>query len=84
MSIEAEKNFDIKNLTSFKIGGRICEVFFPENLSEIEQILTQNPNLPVYGNLSNTLISSDGYAGGIILTTKMKNIVFYVRNQPNL
>lgn len=75
MSIEAEKNFDIKNLTSFKIGGRICEVFFPENLSEIEQILTQNPNLPVYGNLSNTLISSDGYAGGIILTTKMKNIV---------
>ena len=75
MSIEAEKNFDIKNLTSFKIGGRICKVFFPENLSEIEQILTQNPNLPVYGNLSNTLISSDGYAGGIILTTKMKNIV---------
>ena len=75
MSIEAEKNFDIKNLTSFKIGGRICEVFFPENLSEIEQILTQNPNLPVYGNLSNTLISSDGYDGGIILTTKMKNIV---------
>lgn len=75
MSIEVEKNFDIKNLTSFKIGGRVCEVFFPENLSEIEQILTQNPNLPVFGNLSNTLISSDGYDGGIILTTKMKNIV---------
>lgn len=74
MSTVAEKNFEIKKLTSFKIGGRICEVFFPENLSEFEQILSQNPSLPVLGNLSNTLISSDGYSGGIILTTKMKNI----------
>lgn len=75
MSTVAEKNFEIKNLTSFKIGGSICKVFFPENLSEFEQILNQNPTLPVFGNLSNTLISSDGYSGGIILTTKMKNIV---------
>lgn len=75
MSTVAEKNFEIKNLTSFKIGGSICKVFFPENLSEFEQILSQNPTLPVFGNLSNTLISSDGYSGGIILTTKMKNIV---------
>lgn len=74
MSTVAEKNFEIKKLTSFKIGGRICEVFSPENLSEFEQILSQNPSLPVFGNLSNTLISSDGYSGGIILTTKMKNI----------
>lgn len=75
MSTVAEKNFEIKKLTSFKIGGSICKVFFPENLSEFEQILNQNPTLPVFGNLSNTLISSDGYSGGIILTTKMKNIV---------
>ncbi len=75
MSTVAEKNFEIKNFTSFKIGGSICKVFFPENLSEFEQILSQNPTLPVFGNLSNTLISSDGYSGGIILTTKMKNIV---------
>lgn len=75
MELNSENNFDIKNLTSFKIGGSISKVFFPENLSEFEKILDENPDIPVFGNLSNTLISSDGYAGKIVLTTKMKNIV---------
>ena len=34
MGINSEKNFDIKNLTSFKTGGKIAEVFFPENIDE--------------------------------------------------
>ncbi|MCM1338196.1 MAG: UDP-N-acetylmuramate dehydrogenase [Muribaculaceae bacterium] len=74
MSIKSEKNFDIKNLTSFKIGGKIDEVFFPENIDELVQILKDNPGIKVFGNLSNTLISSLGYKGKIILTTKMSTI----------
>lgn len=74
MSTVSEKNFEIKNLTSFKIGGTIKEVFFPENISEFEQILRANKGIQVFGNLSNTLISSDGYNGKIILTTKMNSI----------
>ena len=69
-----ENNFDIKNLTSFKIGGKIKTVYFPENISEFEQILNGHKNIKVFGNLSNILISSDGFSGEIILTTKMTSI----------
>ena len=74
MEISSEKDFDIKRLTTFKIGGRIKEVFFPQSLEEFEQILKENKDIKVFGNLSNTLISSDGYNGKIVLTTKMNNI----------
>lgn len=74
MEINSEKDFDIKRLTTFKIGGKIKEVFFPQNLEEFEQILKENKDIKVFGNLSNTLISSDGYDGKIVLTTKMNNI----------
>lgn len=74
MEISSEKDFDIKRLTTFKIGGKIKEVFFPQNLEEFEQILQENKDIKVFGNLSNTLISSDGYDGKIVLTTKMNNI----------
>jgi UDP-N-acetylmuramate dehydrogenase len=74
LTLIPEKNFEIKTLTSFKIGGAIKEVFFPENLEEFEQILKENKGIKVFGNLSNTLISSDGYNGKIILTTKMNSI----------
>lgn len=74
MEISSEKDFDIKRLTTFKIGGKIKEVFFPQKLEEFEQILKENKDIKVFGNLSNTLISSDGYDGKIVLTTKMNNI----------
>lgn len=74
MVINCEKNFDIKKLTSFKIGGRINEVFLPENIDEFSQILDENPDIKVFGNLSNTLISDDGYSGKIILTKNMNSI----------
>ena len=69
-----EKEFEIKNLTTFKTGGKISGVFFPESVEEFVQILEQNGNLPVFGNLSNTLISNDGFDGKIALTTKMNSI----------
>lgn len=69
-----ENNFDIKILTSFKIGGKIKKVYFPTNIQEFEHILNENKNIKVFGNLSNTLISSDGFDGEIILTTKMNSI----------
>lgn len=69
-----EKNFDIKNYTTFKIGGKIDEVFFPYNVDDFVHLLQKYPNIPVLGNLSNTLISSSGYEGRVILTSKMDNI----------
>jgi len=74
MTNAVEKDFDIKNFTTFKIGGKIHEVYFPNNIDEFVQILSENSKIQIFGNLSNTLISSDGYDGKIILTTKMNRI----------
>ncbi len=72
--VNSEENFDIKNLTTFKIGGKIKNVYFPTSIEEFEKILKENKNIKVFGNLSNTLISTDGYDGAIVLTTKMNKI----------
>ena len=70
-----EKDFEIKHLTTFKIGGKIGEVVFPQSIEEMSKILSSNKkDIKVFGNLSNTLVSSDGYDGKIILTTKMQNL----------
>lgn len=74
MVIKSEKNFDVKNLTSFKIGGKVSEVFFPDNISDFVHLMQTHPNIKVFGNLSNTLISSKGYDGKIILTSQMDKI----------
>lgn len=69
-----EIDFDVKSLTTFKIGGKIKKVFFPESIDEFIQILNDNPNAKIFGNLSNTLVSTYGYDGTLILTTKMKKV----------
>lgn len=69
-------NFDIKNLTSFKIGGQIARMYFPTNIEEFIEIKSKEPDAFVAGNLSNILVSSDGYNGAVICTKKMDNISF--------
>lgn len=69
-----EENFDIKKLTSFKIGGKIAKMIFPEIVDEFVQALQDNKNAFVAGNLSNTLVSSDGYDGVVISTSKLNEI----------
>ena len=65
-----EEDYEIKNHTSFKIGGKIAKVYFPETIDEFLQL----GKLPVIGNLSNTLVSSFGYSGGVISTAKLQKI----------
>lgn len=69
-----EIDFDISRLTSFKIGGKVKKVYFPTSVDEFVEILNKEPDAKVFGNLSNTLVSSDGYDGTLILTTKMTNV----------
>lgn len=69
--MQVKENFEVKNLTSFKCGGKIKKVIFPENLEEFIEVLNLEKDAEVFGNLSNTLVSSDGYDGTVILTTKM-------------
>ena len=65
-----EEDFEIKNHTSFKIGGKIAKVYFPETIDEFLLL----GELPVIGNLSNTLVSSSGYNGDVISTAKLDYI----------
>ena len=36
-----EENFDIKKLTSFKIGGKIAKMIFPETVDEFVEVLQE-------------------------------------------
>lgn len=69
------ENFEIKKLTSFKIGGQIARLYSPENEAEFVEIMQKEPDAVVLGNLSNVLISDSGYLGAVILTSKMNKIV---------
>lgn len=72
MQIECREDFEIKNLTTFKIGGRVKRLYLPKTQQEFVKLLTDLDDYIVLGNCSNVLISSNGYNGNIILTTQMK------------
>jgi len=73
LQIECRENCDIKQMTTFKIGGKVNKIYLPQNQQEFVYLLNTLKDYLVLGNCSNVLISSNGYNGNIILTTKMKN-----------
>ena len=70
---EFKENYELKKHTSFKIGGSAKRAFFPVNIDEFAQLLTELENPVVLGNCSNVLISSQGIDGDVILTSKMNS-----------
>ena len=71
-----ETDYDISKLTSFKIGGNVKKVYFPETFDEFTAILKTEQDAVVVGNLSNILVSSKGYDGVLICTKRMDEIKF--------
>ena len=71
-----EYDYDIKSMTSFKIGGKIARMYFPESVEEFVEIKEKEPEAFVAGNFSNILVSSDGYDGAVICTKKIDGIKF--------
>ncbi|MBR1681212.1 FAD-binding protein, partial [bacterium] len=76
MNIEVRKNFNAKNLTSFKVSGNIEYAYFPKNTDELVYLLKTLETPVVLGNCSNILLSSYGYRGNIIFTQNCKKIEF--------
>ncbi len=74
MVINCEENFEIKKLTSFKIGGAVARVYFPETEAEFVEVMEREPAAVVLGNISNVLISDSGFSGAVMLTSKMNKI----------
>ena len=72
----AENDFDISKFTSFKIGGKVKKIYFPETVDEFIEVLNSQPDAVVVGNLSNVLVSSKGYDGALICTKRMDEIKF--------
>lgn len=72
--IEVKENFDITNLTTFRVGGIVKKVYFPANLQEFVTLLKTLKKPIILGGCSNIIFSSQGYDGEIICTTKMDNI----------
>lgn len=70
------ENFDIKNSTSFKIGGQIKKILTPDTVDMLADYIKTYPEAPVLGNLSNVLVSSKGYDGVVILTNRLNKIEF--------
>lgn len=73
LGISIKKDFDIKSSTTFKIGGKIKEVFCPTSVEEFLSI-DFSKDFFIIGNLSNTLVSSDGYDGVVISTCNLNKI----------
>ena len=71
--MQIKENFEIKNLTTFKIGGKVEKLYLPETLQEFTNLLRELDNYIVLGSCSDVLFSSNGCKGNIIITTEMKN-----------
>ena len=67
-----KENFEIKNLTTYKIGGNVKKVYFPETQAEFIELLKEKNDALVLGSCSNVLFSSNGYNGEIIITSELK------------
>lgn len=65
------QNYQIKNDTTFKIGGIVEEVAIPESFGELIELLKQNKYERIFGNCSNVLFSSNKINKKIILTKKL-------------
>lgn len=71
LNIEHIKNCNLKNYSTFKIGGQAKCVWFPQNTNEFITLLNNISNTIVLGSGSNTLFSTSFIDKDIIITTKM-------------
>lgn len=74
MLIEVKENYNVKNLTSFKIGGIAENLYYPKTQAEFIYLLKKLNSPLILGNWSNVLISSAGIQGNVICTSKLNNI----------
>lgn len=72
--MECKENFEIKNMTTFKVGGIAKKVYFPETQSDFLTIIRSEPNSLILGGCSNIIFSSEGCDETVICTSKMKKI----------
>ena len=79
-SVDVIENADMKEYTSFRIGGPCDIALFPhdrESFCAVLRYLNKHSlKHIVIGNGSNVLFADEGYRGIVVFTTKMKNFSF--------
>ena len=62
------KNISLKEFTTIKIGGKAKKIFFPENISDINDLVdvVKKPKTLVLGKGSNIAFKDNGYNDDII------------------
>lgn len=78
--VDIIENADMKEYTSFRIGGPCDIAVFPHDresfCSVLEYLNKNNMKHVVIGNGSNVLFADAGYRGVVVFTTKMRNFTF--------
>jgi len=73
--IQPEKNISIAPYTSYKIGGKAREVYFPGDTSEMLEVFQSLRNLDtdyyILGGGSNVLVGEGFWDGVVVITTHM-------------
>lgn len=72
-NIEKYKNFDLKKLSTFGIGGKANVVFFPHTISELIEVVTKLGESIIIGNGSNVLFSDHGVLTPVVCTKKLQD-----------
>lgn len=68
------ENYEVKNDSTFRIGGTVKKVALPDNVEELIELLKTNEYELVLGNCSNVLFSSNTINKNILIT---KNVSDY-------
>ena len=71
--MQIKNDYEIKNHTTYKIGGVVKNVYFPETQAEFTELLRTLNDYIVLGSCSNVLISSQGFNGNIIMTSELNH-----------
>ncbi|MBQ4122312.1 UDP-N-acetylmuramate dehydrogenase [bacterium] len=69
--VEIYENYEVKKHSTFKIGGKVKKVAFPETIEELISLISTNEYHHVIGNCSNILFSSNDINKKIIFTEKI-------------
>ena len=65
----------IKDFTTYKLSGKMRDVFFPSNIDELKELLNSLLKYKIIGNGSN-LIIDESYAGSFIKLSGFNKIIF--------
>lgn len=74
--VEIFENYEIKNESTFRIGGKVKKVAFPSSVDELVELLKLDEYEIVLGNCSNVLFCSSFIDKNIIITKNVKEYSF--------